>query len=59
MTKNPIDDEPEDTGRCPLCPIIPNAETVAAMEAAERGQFVGEYTTVDELLADLDQREEE
>jgi hypothetical protein len=34
--------------------LVPNAETLEAMEAAERGEFVGEYKTVDEFLAALD-----
>jgi hypothetical protein len=31
----------------------PNATTIAAMEEAERGEFVGEYKTVDELFQAL------
>ena len=37
----------------PFEPLIPNAETIEAMEAARRGEFVGEFGTVDELLAHL------
>ena len=37
----------------PFEPLIPNAETIEAMEAARRGEFVGEFKTVDELLAHL------
>lgn len=37
----------------PFEPLIPNAETIEAMEAALRGEFVGEFKTVDELLAHL------
>jgi hypothetical protein len=33
--------------------LVPNAETLEAMEAAERGEFVGEYKTVDELFEAL------
>jgi hypothetical protein len=33
---------------------VPNAETVAAIEAAERGEFVGEYTTDGEFQAWLE-----
>jgi hypothetical protein len=47
------------TGTVEFFPIVessltPNAETIAAMEAAERGEFVGEYRTMDEFLAALD-----
>jgi DNA-damage-inducible protein J len=38
----------------PFEPLIPNGETIEAMEAARRGEFVGEFETVDELLAHLD-----
>jgi antitoxin component of RelBE/YafQ-DinJ toxin-antitoxin module len=34
-------------------PIIPNAETVAALEAAERGEFSGPFSSVDELMKHL------
>ena len=37
----------------PFEPLIPNAETIEAMEAARRGEFVGAFKTVDELLAHL------
>jgi DNA-damage-inducible protein J len=37
----------------PFEPLIPNAETIEAMEAARRGEFVGEFKTVHELFADL------
>ena len=37
----------------PFEPLIPNAERIEAMEAARRGEFVGEFKTVDELLAPL------
>jgi DNA-damage-inducible protein J len=37
----------------PFEPLIPNAETIEAMEAARRGEFIGEFNTVDELLAHL------
>jgi hypothetical protein len=33
--------------------LVPNAETIEAMEAAERGEFVGKYKTVDELFEAL------
>jgi len=39
--------------RLPFEPLIPNATTVAAMEAAERGEFDGEFHTVEDLMADL------
>jgi hypothetical protein len=47
------------TGTVEFFPIVgssltPNAETIDAMEAAERGEFVGEYRTMDEFLAALD-----
>jgi hypothetical protein len=32
----------------PFEPLIPNAETIEAMEAARRREFVGEFKTVDE-----------
>jgi DNA-damage-inducible protein J len=35
----------------PFEPLIPNAETIEAMEAARRGEFVGELKMGDELLA--------
>jgi hypothetical protein len=34
-------------------PVIPNAETVAAMEAAWRGEFTGSFATVADLMTDL------
>jgi putative addiction module CopG family antidote len=34
-------------------PFRPNAETVEAMMAARRGEFVGEAGSVEELMADL------
>jgi DNA-damage-inducible protein J len=37
----------------PFEPLIPNAETIEAMEAARRGEFVGEFKTIHELFADL------
>jgi DNA-damage-inducible protein J len=37
----------------PFEPLIPNAETIEAMEAARRGEFVGEFKTVDALFAGL------
>jgi hypothetical protein len=33
--------------------MIPNAETIAAMEEARRGKFTGSFATVEELMADL------
>lgn len=39
--------------RLPFEPLIPNATTVAAMEAARRGEFDGEFHTVEDLMADL------
>ena len=33
-------------------PIIPNAETVAALEAVERGEMKS-FTTIDDLVANL------
>jgi hypothetical protein len=38
----------------PVTGLVPNAETIEAMRAAERGEFVGEYKTVDEFMAALD-----
>ena len=37
----------------PFEPLVPNAETIAAMEAARRGELVI-VGGVDELMADLD-----
>ena len=37
----------------PFEPLISNAETIAAMEAARRGEFSGEFKTVDALLKHL------
>jgi DNA-damage-inducible protein J len=37
----------------PFEPLIPTAETIAAIEAAERGEFDGTYTTVEELMESL------
>lgn len=34
-------------------PPTPNATTIAAIEEAERGEMVGPFHTVEELLADL------
>jgi hypothetical protein len=34
-------------------PLIPNAETIEAIEAAERGELSGPFNTFEELLADL------
>jgi DNA-damage-inducible protein J len=38
--------------RLPFEPLVPNAETIAAMEAARRGELV-EVGDADRLLADL------
>lgn len=37
----------------PFDPLIPNAETIEAMRAARRGELSGPFSSVDELLADL------
>jgi hypothetical protein len=34
-------------------PIIPNAETIEAMEAARRGELSGPFSSIDELMAHL------
>jgi antitoxin component of RelBE/YafQ-DinJ toxin-antitoxin module len=34
-------------------PLTPNAETIAAIEEARRGEFVGEFSTPEELIAHL------
>jgi hypothetical protein len=39
-------------------PIVPNAETIEAMEAARRGELSGPFNTVEELLADLNSEDE-
>ncbi|CAA7620267.1 type II toxin-antitoxin system RelB/DinJ family antitoxin [Magnetospirillum sp. UT-4] len=38
--------------RLPFEPLVPNAETIAAMEAARRGDVV-RVGTIDDLMADL------
>ena len=40
-------------GALPFSPIIPNAETIAAMEAADRGETIGPFNTVEEMFAAL------
>jgi antitoxin component of RelBE/YafQ-DinJ toxin-antitoxin module len=35
-------------------PLVPNTETIAAIEAADRGEFVGEFRTDGEFLAWLE-----
>ena len=37
----------------PFEPLVPNAETIAAIEAARRGEFGKEFASVDELMDDL------
>jgi DNA-damage-inducible protein J len=37
----------------PFTPLTPNAETVAAMEAARRGEFTGEFASVQDLMQHL------
>lgn len=39
--------------RLPFAPLVPNAETVAALEAARRGDLV-EHGDLDQLMTDLD-----
>ena len=39
--------------RLPFEPLIPNATTIAAMEAARRGDLVGPFKTVEALMDDL------
>jgi DNA-damage-inducible protein J len=39
--------------RLPFEPLIPNASTIAAMEAAQQGDIVGPFHTVADLMADL------
>jgi len=36
-----------------LPPVEPNDTTIAAIEAADRGEFIGEYGSVDELFKAL------
>jgi len=38
--------------RLPFDPLVPNAQTIAAMEAARRGELTG-IGSVDDLMADL------
>jgi hypothetical protein len=42
---------------CKLCPIVPGPITIAAMKAAGRGEFTGEFKTVDDLIAHLNDDE--
>ena len=37
----------------PFEPLVPNAETIAAIEAARRGEFDKEFDSVDALMDDL------
>lgn len=37
----------------PFSPLVPNAETIEAMEAARRGEFLQEFDGVDALMNDL------
>lgn len=39
--------------RLPFAPLVPNAETVAALESARRGDLVG-HGGLDQLMADLE-----
>ena len=39
-------------GALPFEPLVPNAETIAAMKEARAGKLV-EFNTIDELMADL------
>jgi hypothetical protein len=39
-------------------PAKPNATTIAAMQEAERGEFIGSFKTAKELLANLDGAED-
>jgi antitoxin component of RelBE/YafQ-DinJ toxin-antitoxin module len=34
----------------PFAPLTPNAETIAAMEAARRGEFTGEFASGQDLI---------
>jgi antitoxin component of RelBE/YafQ-DinJ toxin-antitoxin module len=43
----------KEVSRFGAAPIKPNAETVAALEAAERGEFSGLFNTIEELMAHL------
>ena len=43
----------------PFEPLIPNAETVAAIEAARRGEFAGEFKTTRELFDYLHRDDED
>ena len=46
LTRDPVVGFPEQ-------PLIPNAETIEAIEADRRGEHIGEFKTVEELLANL------
>ena len=37
----------------PFEPLVPNKETIAAIQAARRGEFEGSFTSVEELLGHL------
>lgn len=41
-------------GKLPFSPLIPNAETVEAMRAADRGELNGSFKTVKEMLETLE-----
>jgi len=43
-------------GELPFSPLVPNAETIAAMEEARRGRLKS-FATVDELFADLNAKD--
>jgi DNA-damage-inducible protein J len=40
-------------GDLPFSTLIPNAETIEAMEAARRGETFGSARSVEELMAEL------
>jgi DNA-damage-inducible protein J len=42
----------------PFAPLVPNAETIAAIEAARRGEGKS-FATLEELFADLNSDEED
>ncbi len=42
--------------RSPFEPLVPNEETIRAMEAARRGELI-DVGSVEELMADFDQND--
>jgi DNA-damage-inducible protein J len=41
-------------GALPFSPLVPNAETIEAMLAADRGEVTGSYSSVEQMLTALE-----